>query len=218
MRWTWKGTVSAAAVAALGAGIAISPVFAAAKSAKATHGEASAAPAVIMAGKLYGNIPNVTIRGVAAGKAPWVVDGSYQLKSNLFTASGKWLIIPKQGYMDNGQPVPAKIGGTTNGIAEVGAEITFANASPIVLPPVKLDSQGDFSFHDAIQWPKGAAQPVVLIGPEKNGQLVAWFAASDFLADYGQATGSAWMPMAKPARPEHGAKAAVARAHHGDAK
>ncbi|WP_206885913.1 MULTISPECIES: hypothetical protein [Alicyclobacillus] len=195
----WKHALGAAAAVMAASAIAVSPVFAAAKAPKASHGEASMSTAVVMAGKLYGNIPNVVIRGVPAGKAPWVVDGSYQLKSNLFTASGKWLIIPKQGYMENGQPVPAKIGGTTNGIAEVGAEITFANAAPIVLPPVKLDSQGDFSFHDAIQWPKGAAQPVVLIGPEKNGQLVAWFAASDFLADYGQATGTAWMNAAKPA-------------------
>jgi len=203
----WKHVLGAATAVVAASAIAVSPVFAAAKAPKASHGEASATSAVVMAGKLYGNIPNVVIRGVPAGKAPWVVDGSYQLKSNLFTASGKWLIIPKQGYMENGQPVPAKIGGTTNGITEVGAEITFANAAPIVLPPVKLDSQGDFSFHDAIQWPKGAAQPVVLIGPEKNGQLVAWFAASDFLADYGQATGSAWMNTVQPA------KSAVAHAH-----
>ncbi|SIT09740.1 MULTISPECIES: hypothetical protein [Alicyclobacillus] len=203
MRWNWKVAVGSLALAALGAGAAVSPVFAAAKSSKAAQSHAEASAAVVMAGKLYGNIPNVTIRGVEAGKAPWVVDGSYQLKSNLFTASGKWLIIPKQGYMENGQPVPAKIGGTTNNIPAVGAEITFANAAPIVLPPVKLSSQGDFSFHDAIQWPKGAAQPVILIGPEKNGQLVAWFAASDFLADYGQATGmgGGWVNAAHPETP-----------------
>ncbi len=151
----------------------------------ATHHPSSMGK-VMMEGKLFGNIPNVTIRGVDAGKAPWIVAGSYQLTDTHFIAQGKWLIIPKNGgFLATGQPVPAKLAGTTAGITEVGAEITFANAPAVVLPPVKLNAQGDFTMNATFNWPKGAKQPVVLIGPETSGKVSVWFASSNFLMDYG---------------------------------
>ena len=145
---------------------------------------AAGSPA-IHSGLLFGNIPNVTVRGVQAGKAPWIVQGHYKLTATNLVAGGKWLIIPKVGYMSTGQAIPKAIADTTLGVTAVGAEITFANAPSIVLPPVKLSTKGYFSINARYRLPKGANQPVVLIGPVKNGKMVAWFASSNFLMDYG---------------------------------
>lgn len=144
----------------------------------------------LLNGKLFGNIPNVTVRGVQAGTAPWVVDGTVKLTSTDLVASGKWLIIPKTGYLANGKPVPAALGGTTAGIPSVAAEITFANAKPIITKSVPLSKNGDFKIDVMLNIPKGAADPVVLIGPVANGQMKAWFASSNFLMDYGWYTPS----------------------------
>ncbi|MCY0901030.1 MAG: hypothetical protein OWU32_02455 [Firmicutes bacterium] len=143
---------------------------------------------MMMGGKLFGNIPNVTVRGVAAGGAPWIVDGSYKLTSTDISASGQWLIIPKTGYLANGKPIPKAVAGTTAGVTQLVAEITFANAAPIVTKPFALNAKGDFKMDQMIMMPKGAADPVVLIGPSdgKGGEKV-WFASSNFLMDYGQA-------------------------------
>lgn len=147
----------------------------------------------LLNGKLFGNIPNITVRGVQSGSAPWVVDGTVKLTRTDLVASGKWLIVPKTGYLANGKPIPAAIAGTTIGVTSVAAEITFANAKPIFTKSVPLNKKGDFSINATLNMPKGAADPVVLIGPVANGQMKAWFASSNFLMDYGWYTPSAGM-------------------------
>lgn len=137
-------------------------------------------------GQLFGNIPNVTVRGVAAGKAPWIVEGHVALTKTDLTVTGKWLIIPKTGFMVNGQAIPKALAGTTAGVKSIVAEITFANSPAIVTAPVTLSTQGDFKISATVKMPAGAAQPVVLIGPAAKGKMVAWFASSNFLMDYGQ--------------------------------
>ncbi len=140
-----------------------------------------------MQGKLFGNIPNVTVRNVQAGGAPWVVQGSYRLTSNHFYATGKWLVVPKQGYMQNGMMIPKAIAGTTVGVKSVVADITFANAKSVITAPVMLSKNGDFTFNTSIMIPKGAADPVILIGPGTQKAIKVWFASSNFLMDYGMA-------------------------------
>ncbi|MCY0875755.1 MAG: hypothetical protein OWT28_05755 [Firmicutes bacterium] len=139
-------------------------------------------------GKLFGNIPNVTVRGIPAGGAPWVVDGSVKLTDNHIWASGKWLMVPKTGYLADGKPIPMKVAGTTAGFLKVVAEITFANAKSVVTAPVTLTAKGDFTINAKVMIPKGAADPVILIGPPNGmGGEKVWFASTNFLMDYGQA-------------------------------
>ncbi|MCY0888066.1 MAG: hypothetical protein OWQ59_06355 [Alicyclobacillaceae bacterium] len=152
---------------------------------------------VLLKEDLFGNIPNVTIRGVAAGAAPWVVDGWVKLTNDHLMASGKWLIIPKTGYLANGKPIPAAIAGTTAHVPEVLAEVTFANSPAIVTAPVKLSSDGDFTINANIQVPAGASQPIVLIGPGADGKMKAWFASTNFLFNYGVATKASVMGSTK---------------------
>lgn len=166
----------------------------------AAFADMSTQAAPMYSGKLFGNIPNVTVRGVAAGGAPWIVQGSVKLTDNHIWASGKWLIIPKTGFLANGKPIPKAVAGTTAGVKTVVAEITFANKPSVVTAPVTLDAKGDFTINASVMIPKGAADPVVLIGPSdgKGGEKV-WFASTDFLMDYGQAmqSGSAMGSTAK---------------------
>ncbi len=144
----------------------------------------------MVSGALFGNIPNITVRGVQAGAAPWIVKGHVKLTQNHLWATGKWLLVPKVGYMATGQPVPKVIQDTTVGVTSIEAEITFANAKPVITAPVTLSKNGDFTINAAVTLPKGAAQPVVLIGPGTSKGLKAWFASSNFLFDYGLANSS----------------------------
>lgn len=149
----------------------------------------------MLSGALYGNIPNVTVRGVPAGAAPWIVKGHVKLTQNHLWATGKWLLVPKTGYMATGQSVPKVIQGTTVGVTSIEAEITFANAKAVITAPVTLSKSGDFTINTSVKLPKGAAQPVVLIGPGTSKGMKAWFASSNFLFDYGLANSSSTMSM-----------------------
>ncbi len=151
---------------------------------------ATAQSPVLLSGPLFGNIANVTVRGVAAGKAPWIVQGSVKLTRTNLSAQGKWFIIPKSGYMYNGQPVPKALAGTTAGVKTVVADITFGNSKSVITAPAKLSPQGDFSINAKVNIPANAGQPVVLIGPGTPGKIIAWFASSNFLTDYGMVHGS----------------------------
>ena len=142
----------------------------------------------LLVSTLYGNIPNVTIRGVVAGNAPWIVWGHVTLTNNHLSATGKGLIVPVTGYMANGAAIPKSIAGTTIGIPTVEAEITFANQKSVITAPVKLNAQGDFTINTSVALPKNSAQPVVLIGPGTKSGLKAWFASTDFLMAYGAAS------------------------------
>lgn len=155
----------------------------------------------LLSSPIYGNIPNVTVRGVGAGKAPWVVSGHAVLTANHLSVTGKWLLIPKQGFMNTGSPIPKTIQGTTAGFVQVGAEITFANGPAVVTAPVKLSPTGGFAINANVRLPARHADPVVLIGPMSGKKMLGWFAATDFLTNYGQANAavaSKWKASGAP--------------------
>ncbi len=174
--------IPAVAAVAVVAAVGASSVFAA--------GQRTAQPTDLLNGPIYGNIPNVTVRGVAAGKAPWIVSGRAVLTGGHLSASGKWLLIPKQGFMNTGAPIPKAFGGTTAGFTQVAAEITFANGPAVVTAPVKLSPKGVFTINANVKLPARHADPVVLIGPVSGGKMMAWFASTDFFANYGRANAS----------------------------
>ena len=162
----------------------------------------------LLSSPIYGNIPNVTVRGVAAGKAPWVVSGHAVLTASHLSVTGKWLLIPKLGFMNTGAPIPKTIQGTTAGFVQVGAEITFANGPAVVTAPVKLSRTGAFAIDANIRLPAHHADPVVLIGPLSGKRMLGWFAATNFLADYGRANAvaaSQWKANGAPVAAKSGA-------------
>ncbi len=156
---------------------------------------AFAAPApstgVLLTSPLYGNIPDVSIRGVAAASAPWVVDGQLTLTRTRLTATGTWLVIPA-GYLASGAAVPKTLVGSTAGVPKIVADITFTHGKSVITGPVTLSKTGAFSFNVAVNLTGPVEDPVVLIGPpgKAKGSIDAWFASSDFLQGYGTATPS----------------------------
>lgn len=163
------------------------------------------ANSVLLKGPLYGNIPNVAVRGVPAGKLPWVVKGLAVLTPKALTVTGQWLLVPDGGYTSTGAPVPKAMWGTTIGVKTVAAEITFANGQSMMTKPAPLSPKGDFTIHATVNVPAGDAQPIVLVGPVIGGKLV-WFASTDYLTDYGMAKPGvmkSWSHTTKPsaARP-----------------
>lgn len=144
-------------------------------------------PPVLLQSKLFGNIPNVTIRGVSAAPYPWVVVGHVKLTRTHLFATGKWLIIPP-GLSATGKPVPSAIAGTTAGVPKVVAEVTDAEGAKVVTAPVVLSRTGSFTVSAPIHLTGPVEDPVVLIGPPGSGKTMgAWFAATNFLAEYGVA-------------------------------
>jgi hypothetical protein len=155
---------------------------------------ALAAPAnssVLLKSELFGNIPSVTIRGVSAATAPWVVDGHVTLTKTHLTASGTWLVIPA-GYTSTGAAVPKSLVGTTAGVPKVVADVTDAEGQHYITAAVTLTKKGAFSFNVPIHLTGAVEDPVVLIGPpgKTAHSIAAWFAASNFLRQYGDATPS----------------------------
>jgi len=170
------------------------PVAGAVVGLSAFGGLALAAPAnssVLLKSQLFGNIPSVTVRGVAAATAPWVVDGHLTLTRTHLSASGTWLVIP-QGYTATGAQVPKSLVGTTAGVPKLVADITDAQGKDVITAPVTLSKNGAFSFNVALNLTGPIGDPVVLIGPpgKKAHSIDAWFAATNFLKQYGDVTPS----------------------------
>lgn len=148
---------------------------------------AAAKPAVLLQSKLFGNIPNVTIRGVSAAPYPWVVVGHVKLTRTHLYATGKWLIIPS-GLSATGKAVPKALAGTTAGVPKVAAEVTDGEGAQVVTAPVALSHTGSFTINAPIHLTGPVEDPVVLIGPPGKGKTIgAWFASSNFLTEYGLA-------------------------------
>ncbi len=170
------------------------PVAAAAVGMAAFGGLALAAPAtsqVLLQSELFGNIPSVSVRGVAAASAPWVVDGHLTLTRTHLSASGTWLVIPA-GYLATGAAVPKSLVGTTAGVPKLVADITDAEGHHLITAPVTLTKTGTFSFNVAVNLSGAVEDPVVLIGPpgKTAHSIDAWFASTNFLKQYGDATPS----------------------------
>ena len=150
---------------------------------------ATSSSQVLLQSRLYGNIPGVTIRGVAAPPAPWVVDGQVTLTRKHLTISGTWLVIPA-GYLGSGGAVPKTLVGTTAKVPKVVADITTAKGTSLVTAPVTLSKTGAFSFSVPVNLTGPIEYPVVLIGPpgKTAHSIGSWFASSNFLTNYGVAT------------------------------
>lgn len=170
------------------------PIAAAAVGVTAMSGIALAATsssAVLLSSQLFGNIPSVTIRGVAAPSAPWVVDGHITLTRTHLSGSGTWLVIPS-GYLANGSAVPKALVGTTAGVTKIVADITDAEGHQYITAPVTLNKKGGFTFNVAVHLTGPIGDPIVLIGPpgKTANSISAWFASTNFLKQYGEATPS----------------------------
>ncbi|HWO03120.1 MAG TPA: hypothetical protein VNS63_28015 [Blastocatellia bacterium] len=134
----------------------------------------------------FGSTPNITIRGVVSGGAPWVLkNGKITLDTNgRLKARVRGLVIG-DGALANGNPVPPNLIGTVAGITTVHAALTCGGPGggvPFTITPtdgVPIDAAGNFQIDAQITVPTVCAQPIVLIrigAPAANGP---WIAASE---------------------------------------
>lgn len=165
--WNWKRTL----VAAVGAGTLGAALAAAAGAAGAR---------TVYSSTLYGNIPNVTVRGVVAGSAPWIVKGTAKVTSTSLVVRGTDLVVPA-GYLGNGKPVPKGLINTTVGIPAVAAELSCAQGTSVLTSAASLSKKGAFSIDARVKLPTACTDPIILVGPVNKGKMVAWFASTDFL-------------------------------------
>ena len=139
---------------------------------------------------VFGSTPNITIRGVDAGGAPWVVkNGKVQLRPNgRLIVRVKGLVIG-EGALANGNPVPANLIGTVAGITTVHAALTCGGpggGTPFTITPtdgVPISPDGDFEIDAEISIPDGCAQPIVLIRIGVPATPGPWIAASELPGD-----------------------------------
>ena len=133
-----------------------------------------------------GSTPNITIRGVASGGAPWVVDnGKIQLDpGGRLRVRIRGLVIG-EGVLFNGDPVPPNLVGTIATVTTVHAALTCGGPGggvPFTITPtdgVPISADGDFEINAHLTIPSICAQPIVLIrigGPATPGP---WIAASE---------------------------------------
>ena len=135
---------------------------------------------------VFGSTPNITIRSVVSGAAPWVVDnGKIQLDpSGRLKVRVKGLLIG-EGALANGEPVPANLVGTVATVTMVHAALTCGGPGggvPFTITPtdgVPISSDGDFVIDAQLEIPSICAQPIVLIRIGTPATLGPWIAASE---------------------------------------
>jgi hypothetical protein len=136
--------------------------------------------------RAFGSTPNVTIRTVASGGAPWVVDnGKIQLDPDgRLRVRVKGLVIGA-GALANGNPVPANLIGTVATVTAVHAALTcggpgggvpFTITSTDAAP---LSPAGDFEIDAHLSIPTVCAQPILLIRIGTPDAAGPWIAASE---------------------------------------
>lgn len=134
---------------------------------------------------VFGSTPNIMIRSVLSGGAPWVVkNGKAKLDPNgRLVVRVKGLLIT-DGALASGDPVPSALVGTTATVTMVHAALTCGGPGggvPFTITPtdaVPLSSNGDFDIVAELMLPQVCSQPIVLIrigDPESPGP---WIAAS----------------------------------------
>lgn len=132
----------------------------------------------------FGSTPNVTIRGVLAGGAPWVVDnGKIQLDpSGRLKVRIKGLLIAA-GALANGSPVPDNLVGTVATVTTVHAALTCGGGGvPFTITPtdgVPISPEGDVDIDAQITIPSVCDRPIVLIRIGTPEEPNAWIAASE---------------------------------------
>ena len=135
----------------------------------------------------FGSTPNITIRTVQSGAAPWVVDnGRIQL-----SPSGKLKVritglVIGEGALANGDPVPANLVGTVATVTTVHAALTCGGpggGTPFTVTStdaVPISSSGDVEITAQLTIPSVCAQPIVLIRIGAAGETAGpWIAASE---------------------------------------
>ena len=135
---------------------------------------------------VFGSTPNITIRGVDAGGAPWVVkNGKAQLSPNgRLRVRVKGLLIG-EGALANGNPVPDNLVGTVAGITMVHAALTCGgpgSGTPFTITStdaVPIGANGDFDIDEEVTIPSVCAQPIILIRIGLPADSGPWIAASE---------------------------------------
>lgn len=134
----------------------------------------------------FGSTPNITIRGVEAGSAPWVVDnGKVMLDSKGRLRVFVTRLVIGEGALANGDPVPANLVGTVATVTTVHAALTCGGPGggvPFTITPtdgVPIDSGGDFEIDAQVSIPSVCAQPIVLIRIGTPAAPGPWIAASE---------------------------------------
>ena len=135
---------------------------------------------------VFGSTPNITIRGVVSGGAPWVVkNGKAQLSPDgRLRVRVKGLVIG-EGALANGNPVPANLIGTVAGVTMVHASLTCGgpgSGTPFTITntdAVPLGADGDFEIDEEITIPTVCAQPIILIRIGLPAGAGPWIAASE---------------------------------------
>lgn len=150
----------------------------------------SASGPKIVNSHVFGSTPNITIRGVLAGGAPWVVkNGKAQLSPNgRLRVRVKGLLIG-DGALASGDPVPPSLVGTVATVTTVHAALTCGGpggGAPFTITPtegVPIDSNGDFEIDEEVSIPEVCAQPIILIRIGTPAAPGAWIAASELPGD-----------------------------------
>jgi len=132
---------------------------------------------------VVGSTPNITIRSVPSGAAPWVVqEGKAQVDPDgKVKVRVKGLLIAS-GALANGDPVPAALVGTTGPVTSVHVTLTCGGPGggvPFTLTStgaVPLSPQGDFKINAQITLPTTCDRPILLIrfgAPDAGGPFLA---------------------------------------------
>jgi hypothetical protein len=135
---------------------------------------------------VVGSVPNVIIRSVISGGAPWVVkNGKVQLDPDgHLVVRVKGLVIG-EGALANGAPVPPNLVGTVANVTTVHAALTCGGPGggvPFTITSteaVPLSPAGDFVIDAQLSLPAVCAQPIVLIRIGSLDSAGPWIAASE---------------------------------------
>jgi hypothetical protein len=119
---------------------------------------------------VVGSTPNVTIRSVVSGGAPWVVqEGKAQVDpSGNIRVRVKGLLIAA-GALANGEPVPPALVGTVGPVTSVHAALTCGGPGggvPFTITStdaVPLSPAGDFQINAHVMLPTTCDRPILLI-------------------------------------------------------
>jgi hypothetical protein len=135
--------------------------------------------------ELAGSVPNVMVRSVNSGGAPWVVKtGKVKLDADGYlVVRGKGLLIG-DGALANGAPVPANLIGTVATVTMVHAALTCGGPGggvPFTITSteaVPLSPEGDFEINADLAVPSVCSQPIILIRGGTPASPGAYIAAS----------------------------------------
>jgi len=132
---------------------------------------------------VVGSTPNVTIRSVMSGAAPWVVqEGKATVDNNGNVKIRVKGLLIGSGALANGDPVQAALVGTVGPVTTVHAALTCGgpgNGIPFTItstPSVPLSADGSFRITAHITLPTTCDRPIILIragDPAAGGPFIA---------------------------------------------